>query len=146
MSISDVFSAVLLDHYRHPRQYGKLDSPDLEMDGANPLCGDEIHIQVNVDDAHLKEIAFTGKACAICTASTSMFCELAPEKSFSEIEELRELVISMLHGDELSRENRRKLGDIYALEGVSKLPVRVKCALLVWETWALIKKQLEDTE
>ncbi len=144
MSISDIFSQVLLDHYHHPRRYGEIPNPDITMDGANPLCGDEIQIQVRADNNEVCDIGFTGKACAICTASTSMFCEKAVGSKFDDLNLLRDTVHNMLHGDEMSKEDRRRLGDALALEGISKLPVRVKCALLVYETWALIADKLKQ--
>jgi nitrogen fixation protein NifU and related proteins len=115
MSISDIFSQVLLDHYHHPRHYGEIDNPDVVMDGANPLCGDEIQIQVKGGGDHVSEIGFTGKACAICTASTSMFCEKAVGSKYDDLDKLRDTVHDMLHGDDLTKEDRRRLGDALAL-------------------------------
>ncbi len=143
MSISDIFSTVLLDHYHHPRQHGEMEDADISMDGANPLCGDEIQLHVKAEGNEVKDISFTGTSCAICTASTSMFCEKAVGSSFEDLDKLRETVHDMLHGDDLTKEDRYRLGDALALEGVSKLPVRVKCALLVYETWALIAEKLK---
>jgi len=143
MSLNEIFSTVLLDHYHHPRQHGHLEHPDHTMEGANPLCGDEIVIEVKVDQETVQDIAFSGKACAICTASTSMFCEQAVGKKFSEIETVNVIMHRMIKGEELEREDRRLLGDAYALQGVSKLPVRVKCALLVYETWNVLLKQIK---
>ncbi len=139
--MDSIFSDVLLDHYRHPRHYGTIDDPDLEMDGANPLCGDEIHLQAKIKDGKVEQAAFTGKACAICTASTSMFCEQAPGSALEELQVQKRRVNDMLQGKDLPKEDRRALKDIYALQGVSKLPVRIKCALLVWETWGLMVKE-----
>lgn len=149
MSLEEIFDTILLDHYRHPRKQGKLDDFDFEMDGANPLCGDEIHLQVKVKQNHVHDVAFTGKSCAICTASTSMFCEQAVGSSFEDLVNQYNLVKHLLEGVQLTDEERKQLGDIIALKGVSKLPARVKCALLVWETWSLIhnaiKNQLRQT-
>ncbi len=142
MSIEAIFTEIILDHYKHPRCFGKLDDADLSMDGANPLCGDEITLHVKIGSEKVEKVSFEGKACAICMASTSMFSEIAPGKSFSDLEELKATLRKMLHGEELTRDERRAIGDMYALEGVAKLPVRVKCALLVWETWELMRKEL----
>ena len=146
MSIADIFSTVLLDHYRHPRRFGKMDDADIEMDGVNPLCGDEVFIQAKVDGEMIIDAAFTGKACAICMASTSMFCEQAPGRTVAELAEQRRRLFSLLEAKELSSEERHQLGEILSLEGVSKLPARVKCALLVWETWELMAEELKKGE
>jgi len=146
MSIADVFSAVLLDHYRYPRKFGKMDNPDIEMDGVNPLCGDEVFLQIKFDGDKVTDSAFTGKACAICMASTSMFCEQAPGHTLSELEEQRCRLFSLLEAKELTADERKLLGEVVSLEGVSKLPARVKCALLAWETWDLMSRQLRDGE
>lgn len=145
MSLKDMFNAHLLDHYRYPRHFGKIDHPDVILDGVNAACGDEITLYVKVDDTGVEQVAFEGKACAICIASCSMFCEKALGSSFNELEDLREKVYKMLHGEELNDESRRELGDMAALEGVSKLSSRVKCATLIWETWALARKQLSGS-
>jgi len=144
MSLESIYSELLLDHSKHPRNFGKLDETATSIEGANPLCGDEIEIQVKRDGDKITEISFTGTSCAICTASTSMFCENAEGKSFAELDELRELFHRFLRGAELTDEERAKLGDAAALSGVGKLPARVKCATLVYETWDVLRKKLEE--
>jgi len=144
MSIADVFSAVLLDHYRYPRKFGKMDNPDIEMDGVNPLCGDEVFLQARYDGDKVTDATFTGKACAICIASTSMFCEQAPGHTLNEIEGQKDRLFSLLEKKDLTDEERKQLGEIVSLEGVSQLPARVKCALLAWETWEIMAKQLQE--
>lgn len=143
MSLKDVFSALLMDHARHPRNYGRLPDPDLVMEGANPACGDEITLQVKLAEDKVKSAAFTGKSCAICTASSSLFCERAADAPLAELDKLKSLVYKMLHGEELTAEEKKDLGEYLALEGVGKLSSRVKCATLVWETWALMEKELQ---
>ena len=142
MSLKDMFNAHLLDHYRYPRHFGKIDHADATLDGVNAACGDEITLYVKLDDTRVEEVSFEGKACAICIASCSMFCEKAEGSSFNELKDLQEKVYKMLHGEDLDNDKRRELGDMAALEGVSKLSSRVKCATLIWETWALARKQL----
>jgi len=142
MSLENVFSELLLDHSQHPRNFGKLDAPDESIEGANPLCGDEIEMHFKIAGETVKEISFTGHSCAICTASTSMFCENAEGKSLAELDELREIFHTYLRGGELNTEQLAKLGDAAALSGVGKLPARVKCAMLVYETWDVLKKRI----
>lgn len=143
MSLEELFSAVLLDHYRHPRHQGQVENPDVQLLGANPLCGDEIELSAKINGDGLSDVGFTGKSCAICIAATSMFCERAGEEGMPALDELKELFYKMIHGGELTDEERERLGDLAALQGVAKLPSRVKCATLVWETWQLMKKQLK---
>ncbi|MFC2150240.1 Fe-S cluster assembly sulfur transfer protein SufU [Calditrichota bacterium] len=144
MSITDMFTEVLLDHYKHPRHYGVMENADVVHESANPLCGDELTLYAKFDGNTLSDVMFEAKACAICTASTSMFSEITKGKSFEEVDSIGDIVHSMFKGDELTSEQRHTIGDILALEGVQKLPVRIKCALLVWETWQVIKKDLDQ--
>lgn len=142
MATEDIFGDVLLDHSRFPRNAGRIENPDHSEEGANPLCGDEIVLDVKVVDGVIKQIAFKSRACAICTASTSMFCENANGLTPEQIDAMRDAFHRYLHGEELTNEERHLLGDALALEGVSKLPSRVKCAALVYETWAELRKKI----
>jgi len=144
MSLETIYGELILDHSKHPRNFGKLDESDETVEGANPLCGDEIEIQVKTEGDRITGIAFTGHSCAICLASTSMFCENAEGKSFAELDELRNIFHNLLRGNELTDSERTKLGDAFALSGVGKLPARVKCATLVYETWDVLRKKLEQ--
>mgnify|MGYP006423419203 CR=1 FL=1 len=144
MSHDKIYSEVLLDHNRHPRHSGELTNPDISMDGANPMCGDEITMYASVEDGTLVDVAFRSTACAICTASASMFCEMAKGKHIDHIHQHDQLMRKLMHGEKLEHDERRALADMNSLEGVSKLPVRVKCAMLVWETWELMKQKLKE--
>jgi nitrogen fixation protein NifU and related proteins len=111
---SDIYRELILDYYRNPRNYGKLEPHDIDFRDSNPLCGDEIEIQVKVspDKKSIEEIRFSGKGCAISQASASMLTELAKGKPLEWVKEL-------------SKE------DILKLLGTSDLgPARIKCALL----------------
>lgn len=143
MSLEELFGDILLDHYHHPRHHRSVPDPDAQSEGANPLCGDEITLSVKVDGEKITDIGFTSKACAICTASTSIFCENALGKSVEDIDQLQELFYRMLSGKELTEMERARLGDAVALAGVGKLPARVKCATLVYETWKELKKLIK---
>jgi len=113
LSSSDIYRELILDYYRNPRNFGKLDPHDIEAKDSNPLCGDEIEIQIRVSkDGKIDDIRFFGKGCAISLASASMLTELAKGKPLEWTKEL-------------SKE------DILKMLGTSDLgPARIKCALL----------------
>jgi nitrogen fixation NifU-like protein len=126
----DIYSEILLDHYRLPRNKGRLEHPTVTVEGENPLCGDEITLDLEFDGERLKDITFSGKGCAISMASASMLTEILKGKTVAEIEgwvaAFREFIRTGRAPDGMD------LGDVSALVGVSKLPVRVKCATLPW--------------
>lgn len=113
MSSADIYREIILDHYRNPRNFGKLEKFDIDSRDTNPLCGDEIEMQISLGADHkMQEIKFTGKGCAISQASASMLTELAKGKPLEWVKEL-------------SKE------DVFKLLGNPDLgPSRVKCALL----------------
>ncbi len=135
MSASDLeelYRDILLDHYRRPRNKGHVPgTASCSADGANPLCGDQLSVELTVDDGHIVEIAFDGVGCSISQASASMMTEYVKGRS---VEEARAGVDAfqrmMVEGEPLGEE----FGDIEALVGVAKFPVRVKCASLAWKT------------
>ncbi|MGD2140487.1 MAG: SUF system NifU family Fe-S cluster assembly protein [Burkholderiales bacterium] len=133
MSSNQLYQEVILDHNRKPRNWGHLDAPSHKAEGLNPLCGDHIWVMLNVDDDHVKEIAFEGESCAICKASASMMTAKVKGKSISEAEELVDEFRGMTTGSlDLSKPNH--LGHLKVFEGVKDLPARVKCAILPWHT------------
>lgn len=128
----DLYSDILLDHYRLPRYRGRLAHPTVSGEGLNPLCGDELVLDLRFDGDRLVEISFDGKGCAISVASASMLTESLRGKTVAELQEWSAAVREFLREGENS--SALDLGDIEALAGVSKLPVRVKCASLAWTT------------
>jgi nitrogen fixation protein NifU and related proteins len=100
------------------------------VDQNNPLCGDEVHLELAIDDGRVVELAHTGQGCSISQASASMMSEAITGRPLDEALDLIEHFRQMMHGAEAGDEER--LGDAIALEGVAKYPVRVKCALLGW--------------
>ncbi len=134
MSLKDLYTDIILDHYRNPRQYGSIDGePDVTADGSNPLCGDEVHINLSFEDGTLEELKWEGQGCAISQASASM---MSTELTDMDVEEIEDLVIrfrSMMQG-ELTEEQVESLGDLQAIQGVTKFPIRIKCAVLAWNT------------
>ena len=102
----------------------------MAVDQHNPLCGDEVHLELLIEDGRVTELAHTGEGCSISQASVSMMSEALTGRSLDDALDLVEHFRQMMHGDEAGDEDR--LGDAIALEGVAKYPVRVKCALLGW--------------
>jgi nitrogen fixation protein NifU and related proteins len=129
--LSALYQELILDHYRRPRNKGTLDGATHAVSLNNPLCGDEIDLQLRVDESVIKEVRFIGRGCSISQASASMMTHLLKDKSIPEAVALAERMSAMMHGDEAAARDK-SLGDLRALAGVSKFPVRIKCALLPW--------------
>jgi nitrogen fixation NifU-like protein len=130
--LDELYKEVILDHYRSPRNRGKLEPSDFDLHRDNPLCGDEVHLYGHVEDGKLVGVAFEGKGCSISQASTSMMTERVKGVSLDNAEELAHLFKRLMQGESLADDER--LGDLAALQGVQKYPVRIKCALLGWNT------------
>jgi len=128
----DLYSEILLDHYRLPRNRGRLDHPTVSVEGVNPLCGDELTFDLEFDGDRLVRVGFDGKGCAISMASASMLTEILQGKTVAEVETWIGNFRTFI------RDGRAPegvdMGDLEALAGISKLPVRVKCATLPWTT------------
>ena len=131
--LDDLYREVILDHYRSPRNRQTLESPDIETRGFNPFCGDEVVLQLKLDDAGLiGDISQGGYGCSISLASASILSDLLRGKTLEEGEQLSGAFREMMRGDELSDEQLDAMGDLEALQGVRKFPIRIKCALLPW--------------
>ncbi|MDR7571266.1 MAG: SUF system NifU family Fe-S cluster assembly protein, partial [Armatimonadota bacterium] len=115
--------------YTHPRNRGRLEPADIVVEGANPSCGDEISVYARVEDGVIQDIRFEGRGCSISQASASMMTEQVRGKSLQEVKALIEEFKGMMQGRP-AEEGR--LGDLVALQGVRRFPVRVKCATLAW--------------
>ena len=139
--VSDLYQETILDHYKSPRNQRRLEDVDRLAEGQNPLCGDHITVFVKVSEGIVRDITFEGSGCAISTASASLMTEAIKGKTFEEIEELTEkfkLMMSIEEGESPVDPARpgSVLGDLEALQGVRKFPVRIKCADLPWTTLA----------
>jgi nitrogen fixation NifU-like protein len=138
MSLEDLYREVILDHYRSPRNKGHLESPDAVAEGVNPLCGDEITIELGFDGDRVSEVAVDGQGCSISQSSASMMTEAIKGKTRVEIEALTQRFRDMMSLDgeaDIGLDPERPgavLGDLEALQGVRKYPVRIKCASLGW--------------
>jgi nitrogen fixation NifU-like protein len=130
--MNELYEAIILDHYRSPRNTATVEEPDIDLEVNNPFCGDEFHIQLKVEDDAVSQVSITGRGCAISQASASLLAELVKGKSASEVESAVSAVRRLLKGEEITDAEADILGDIEALGGVRKFPVRIKCALLSW--------------
>lgn len=149
--LEDLYREIILDHYRNPRNRGELPAPPAYMEtGFNPLCGDEITLYVQLEDGRLDDIKLTGQGCSISQSSASMMSTAVKGKSVAEARAtIRKFKAMMsIHEHRLdgaedgsdddaadeAEEPDVKLGDLEALQGVVKFPVRIKCATLSWNT------------
>jgi nitrogen fixation NifU-like protein len=130
--LDDLYREIILDHYRRPRNHDPLQTPTCSADGANPLCGDTIHLEVNLDGDTISEIAFAGAGCSISQASTSMMTEYVKGRTVREARGGAEAFQRMMTTGEVVE--IEGFDDIDALQGVAKFPARVKCASLAWKT------------
>lgn len=127
-----LFQEIILDHYRRPRNRGALEDADVTIHRNNPTCGDQVTVQLRMEDGRIAEGRFGGQGCSISQASTSMMTELVRGMSEAEIRALAARFRDMLHGSEEAAKDRA-LGDLRALAGVAKYPTRVRCAMLGWD-------------
>ncbi len=132
MSLEELYKEVILDHYRTPRNKGRLEPHDVALERNNPLCGDEIELFVRFDGDTVEGITFEGKGCSISQASASMMTEKVGGLSAKDSAALAESIKRMMAGEEEGDDDT--LGDLVSLKGVVKYPVRIKCALLGWNT------------
>jgi nitrogen fixation NifU-like protein len=125
----DLYRELILEHYRRPRNRGQLEAATQTAEGMNPVCGDEIRLDLAINDGVIHDIAFSGQGCSISQSSASMLTDRLKGRSLEEALRVMGMVRAMLIDGALPDND---LGDLQALEGVAKLPVRVKCALLAW--------------
>lgn len=133
MDLKDLYRDVIVDHNRHPRNFGKLEPADAHADGFNPLCGDKLSIYVNLDGDRIADTKFEGSGCAISVASASLLTEAVKGKSRAEVQKLFDDVHTVLTQHDANVDPAR-LGKLAALSGVREFPARVKCASLCWHT------------
>jgi nitrogen fixation protein NifU and related proteins len=148
--LEDLYREIILDHYRSPRNRGELETPPAHRtEGFNPLCGDEVVVYIELDDeGRITDIKINGQGCSISQSSASMMSAAVKGKTIAEAQALTNTFKSMMSihevdiggdGSEAEAEPdiataEMKLGDLEALRGVVKFPVRIKCATLSWNT------------
>lgn len=133
--LDDLYKEIILDHYKSPRNRGEVADHDIKARGLNPLCGDDIEITITIEDGVIQEARFAGHGCSISQASASMLTEELQGLKIEDAVGLADKVRGMMKGEiEIDSE---ELGDIEALRGVQKFPVRIKCATLAWNALKL---------
>jgi nitrogen fixation NifU-like protein len=132
MDLKDLYRDVILDHNKHPRNFGRLDPADAQADGHNPLCGDRLSVFVKLNGDRIEDLRFEGKGCAISTASASLMTEAVKGKDKAAVSQLFEKVHTLLTQQDAAA--TPDLGKLAALSGVREFPSRVKCASLCWHT------------
>ncbi len=144
--LEDLYREIILDHYRNPRNRGELATPPAHtVEGFNPLCGDEIVVYLEVDDGVVTDVRIGGQGCSISQSSASMMSSAVKGKTVAEVRELTKAFKAMMSIHESTLEGADAdaeaevpssiLGDLEALRGVVKFPVRIKCATLSWNTF-----------
>ncbi len=127
--LSSLYQQLILEHYRNPRNKAELEEKTVEIHMANPVCGDEVRLQLRIEGDQIAEAKFIGHGCSISQAAISMMTAKIQGASLSDAQELTERFTALMHGDtEVAKD--KSLGDLRALQGVSKFPVRIKCALI----------------
>ncbi len=144
-TLNSLYQQLILEHYRNPRNKAELPDPTVEVHMANPVCGDEIRLQLRIEDNRIEDVKFMGQGCSISQASVSMMTKLLKGRSLDEAQSVAERFTSMMHGDEEAARDR-SLGDLRALQGVSKFPVRIKCALLGFDALQEALKRARNGE
>ena len=128
--LDELYRELILDHYRNPRNREPLQSPAVVAEGYNPLCGDEVELRLNIEGDVISGVSFTGRGCSISQASGSMLTEAVKGKTVAQARAIAALFTRMMTDPEFVPEE--DVGDLEALQGVAKYPVRVKCATLAW--------------
>lgn len=142
VELDELYRETILDHYRNPRNRTSLSNADIYAKGNIPFCGDEVTIQIKLNDEGLvHDIGFSGQGCSISQASASIMTERLKGKTVEQVEVLTELFNRMMLGKELSRHEQEELRDLKAMLGVRKFPIRIKCALLAWSA---VKEGIRD--
>ncbi len=128
-SLNSLYQQLILEHYRNPRNKAELPDSTVEARVYNPVCGDEIRLQLRIEGGEIEDARFVGQGCSISQASVSMMTALVRGSTRREALALADRFTEMMHGSQDAAADR-SMGDLRALQGVSKFPVRIKCALL----------------
>ncbi len=128
--LDELYRDVILDHFRNPTHVGELPVAQVKVEGANPLCGDELTFHLQMQRGRIHQVRFRGKGCAISQAAASMFATQLEGKTIQEAWRIVDTMKALMQGQD--PDDSVDLGDLEALAGVRKFPVRVKCAALSW--------------
>ena len=139
--LTDIYNDLIMEHSMNSYNKKKIENPTYCEMGHNPNCGDEIEIQIKLNENVIEDMAFTGHGCAISQASTSIMIDTLKGKTVEEAKEIIKTFIDMIKRETQNEEDLKKLEDAIAFKNISNMPARVKCALLAWHTIENILKQ-----
>lgn len=128
--LESLYRQVIMEHYKHPRNKG-LVGYESHYHIKNPSCGDDITVEIKLENGLIKDIHHEGTGCAICCSSASVLTELMKGKTVEEAKRLVEKYLTMLRGEEIEDEDELEEASVY--KGVSKFPARIKCAAISWK-------------
>ncbi|RLQ96549.1 Fe-S cluster assembly sulfur transfer protein SufU [Falsibacillus albus] len=140
-NLDTLYRQVIMDHYKNPRNKGNLEEGSLTVDMNNPTCGDRIHLTMKVEDGKVVDAKFDGEGCSISMASASMMTQAIKGKDVETAFKMANIFSDIMQGKDYDEDI--DLGDIEALQGVSKFPARIKCATLAWKA---MEKGLKENE
>ena len=134
--LTDLYQQLIVDHYRSPRNRGRLERPTQQAEGYNPLCGDRVTLYLQLDGDVVTDVAFEGSGCAISTASTSIMTQVVKGRTVGEAVTMFDRFHELVAGDDAgaAEASRSDMGKLEAFAGVRRFPARVKCATLAWHT------------
>ncbi len=134
MDLSTIYTQLIMEHNRSAHNRKQLKDPDLSERGHNPSCGDDITLDIKLEDGIIKDASFHGHGCAISQASTSIMIDLIKDKKVKDALNLVEIFIGMIKKEITDEKELEMLEDAVAFQNISNMPARVKCAVLAWHT------------
>ena len=132
--VGNIYTAALMQHNAHPDFKYEMENCTCSHEGVNPSCGDELTLQLRIEDGVIEEASFVGSGCAVSQASADMMADLITGETVEEAKRLVGLFLGMIKGEPLTDEDREDLDEAAELESISRMPARVKCAELAWRT------------
>lgn len=146
MDLDELYQDIILDHYKNPHNFGEGGPNCTNVELDNPVCGDHIKLMIHVDkEGIIQDVKFTGSGCAISVASASIMTDEIKGKNISEIKDIINDVLETMRGEK-EAETLEQYGDLVALRGVVKFPIRVKCATLAWHAIKDAIKKMEENK
>lgn len=134
--LTDLYQEVILDHSRHPRNFGAAEDANRQARGNNPLCGDRVAVYLSVDGDHIRDAHFDARGCAISIASASMMTEMIKGKTVDEAKSLFDRFHTLVAGEDGDAADAasadEEMAELASLSGVRAFPTRIKCATLAW--------------
>lgn len=130
----EIYNDLIMEHSLNSPNKKKLEKPTACQLGHNPNCGDEITLEVKIENGIIKDASFTGHGCAISQSSTSIMIDILRGKTIEQAKKIIDVFVKMIKREKMSDGERKLLGEGVAFENISNMPARVKCALLSWHT------------